>query len=130
MLLSSTTTSVDEAELLVFSKFNGTAIGGSLVSLRPNSSGVFEARVNPMLVQDFKLEEAFIFMTSLVNDTSTGLVQVSMVFSLGLSNTTLGGHSVIVHALVFVATSHDTNGTEHRHDQIFFLKYIQGDSII
>ena len=126
MLLSNVTVSVDEVQLFFFAEKNG----GSLVSLRPNSTGVFVARVNPKMVRDFKLKEADISMKSEVNVTyiPTGQVRVYTVFNLRLSNTTLGGNSVVAHKLVVVVTSHDKKGTEYRHDQHYSLNYTETQS--
>ena len=121
MVLSNATISVDKVQLYIYAESENKS--GSLVSLLPNSAGVFEARVNPIVVRDFELEEAHILMKSEVNHTSTGQVQVSTEFTLRLSKTTLGGNAIVVHKLVFVVTSHDKNKTEHRHDQHYYLNY-------
>ena len=121
MVLSNATISVDEVQLYIYAESENKS--GSLVSLLPNSAGVFEARVNPIVVGNFELEEADILMKSEVNVTSTGQVQVSTEFTLRLSKTTLGGNAIVVHKLVFVVTSHDKNKTEHRHDQHYYLNY-------
>ena len=128
MLLSNDTVSVDEVQLYVFPQ--GDRDSGSLVSLRPNSDGVFEARVNLKMVRDFKLKEADTLVKSEVNVTytSTGQVRVYAVFNLRLSNTTLGGNSTVVHKLVVVVTSHDKKGTEYRHDQHYSLNYTKTQS--
>ena len=69
MVLSNATISVDKVQLYIYAESENKS--GSLVSLLPNSAGVFEARVNPIVVRDFELEEAHILMKSEVNHTST-----------------------------------------------------------
>ena len=128
MVLTNAIISVDEVQLYIYAESENKS--GSLVSLLPNSAGVFEARMNPIVVRDFELEEAHILMKSEVNHTSTGQVQVSTEFTLRLSKTTLGGNAIVVHKLVFVVTSHDKNKTEHRHDQMYSLEYTKGISTL
>ncbi|XP_022794452.1 uncharacterized protein LOC111333185 isoform X2 [Stylophora pistillata] len=123
MLFSSAIVSVDEVQVYIFTQVNGKKSGGSLLSFLPNSAGESKARVNPKMVRDFNLEDADITFTNQVNVTSTRQVRVYSVFNLSLTNTALGGKSVVLHELIVLVTTHDKNGTEHRHDQHYTLNY-------
>lgn len=123
MLFSSAIVSVDEVQVYIFTQVNGKKSGGSLLSFLPNSAGESKARVNPKMVRDFNLEDADITFTNQVNVTSTRQVRVYSVFNLSLTNTALGGKSVVLPELIVLVTTHDKNGTEHRHDQHYTLNY-------
>lgn len=109
MKFANETVLVDKVEILAFTQHKGKISGGRLVSLLPNSAGVFETRVlNLQMVQDFNLEDANITFGSQVNDiTLINEVQVHSLFKLRLPKRALGENSVILHALVVIVTSED-----------------------
>ncbi|XP_022794436.1 uncharacterized protein LOC111333174 isoform X2 [Stylophora pistillata] len=123
MLFLNETVFMERVQVYAYTQHSGETSRGRLISLRLNSAGVSEARVNLKRVEELNLMDADLTLTSQVKVMSISEVQVHTHFNLHLPKMALGESSVIIHALVVVLTTHDKNNTGYNHDQHFTVNY-------
>lgn len=119
MLFLNETVFMERVQVYAYTQHSGETSRGSLISLRLNSAGVSEARVNLKRVEELNLMDADLTLTSQVKVMLISEVQIH----LHLPKMALGENSVIIHALVVVLTTHDKNNTGYNHDQHFTVNY-------